>query len=92
MISVASVAELFLLKLTKLNLLARYNIPLVILEACRTSEVDDVAFRSVAPRLIEAGVGSVVAMSYAVLGWCENPFSHPLWQESFPAPVSEYGP
>ena len=48
------------------NLLARYNIPLVILEACRTSEVDDVAFRAVAPRLIEAGVGSVVAMSYAV--------------------------
>jgi hypothetical protein len=48
------------------NLLARYHIPLVILEACRTSEVDDVAFRSVAPRLLEAGVGSVIAMSYAV--------------------------
>ena len=48
------------------NLLARYHIPLVILEACRTSEVGDVAFRSVAPRLIEAGVGSVIAMSYAV--------------------------
>ncbi|ETX00778.1 MAG: hypothetical protein ETSY1_09935, partial [Candidatus Entotheonella factor] len=48
------------------NLLARYQIPLVVLEACRTSEVDDVAFRSVAPRLIEAGVGSVIAMSYAV--------------------------
>jgi hypothetical protein len=48
------------------NLLARYRIPLVILEACRTSEVGDVAFRSVAPRLIEAGVGSVIAMSYAV--------------------------
>ena len=48
------------------NLLARYPIPLVILEACRTSEVGDVAFRSVAPRLIEAGVGSVIAMSYAV--------------------------
>jgi CHAT domain len=48
------------------NLLARYRIPLVILEACRTSEVDDVAFRSVAPRMLEAGVGSVIAMSYAV--------------------------
>jgi tetratricopeptide (TPR) repeat protein len=48
------------------NLLARYHIPLVILEACRISEVGDVAFRSVAPRLIEAGVGSVIAMSYAV--------------------------
>jgi tetratricopeptide (TPR) repeat protein len=48
------------------NLLARYRIPLVILEACRSSEVGDMAFRSVAPRLIEAGVGSVIAMSYAV--------------------------
>src|SRR5262249_17601144 len=48
------------------NLLARYHIPLVILEACRSSEVGDVAFRAVAPRLIEAGVGSVIAMSYAV--------------------------
>ena len=48
------------------NLLARYRIPLVILEACRSSEVGDVAFRAVAPRLIEAGVGSVIAMSYAV--------------------------
>ena len=34
--------------------------------ACRTSQVDELTFRSVAPRLIEAGVGSVVAMSYAV--------------------------
>lgn len=48
------------------NLLARYTIPLVILEACRSSAVHDVAFRAVAPRLIEAGVGSVIAMSYAV--------------------------
>lgn len=48
------------------NLLARYRIPLVILEACRSSAVDDVVFRSVAPRLLEAGVGSVIAMSYAV--------------------------
>jgi CHAT domain-containing protein len=48
------------------NLLARYRIPLVVLEACRSGEVGDVAFRSVAPRLIEAGVGSVISMSYAV--------------------------
>jgi tetratricopeptide (TPR) repeat protein len=48
------------------HLLARYTIPLVILEACRSSEVHDVALRAVAPRLIEAGVGSVIAMSYAV--------------------------
>jgi tetratricopeptide (TPR) repeat protein len=48
------------------NLLARYRVPLVILEACRSSEVGDVAFRSVAPRLLEAGMGSVIAMSYAV--------------------------
>ncbi|MGE3541105.1 MAG: tetratricopeptide repeat protein [Candidatus Tectimicrobiota bacterium] len=48
------------------HLLARYTIPLVILEACRSSEVHDVALRAVAPRLLEAGVGSVIAMSYAV--------------------------
>jgi tetratricopeptide (TPR) repeat protein len=48
------------------NLLASHSIPLVVLEACRTSSVGAVAFRSVAPRLIEAGVGSVIAMSYAV--------------------------
>ena len=49
------------------NLLARYNIPLAILEACRSGQIGHVAaFRSVAPRLIEAGVGSVLSMSHSV--------------------------
>lgn len=49
------------------QLLARYDIPLAMLEACRTGQIGDVsAFRSVAPRLIEAGVASVVSMSHAV--------------------------
>jgi tetratricopeptide (TPR) repeat protein len=49
------------------DLLAAYEIPLVILEACRTGTIGKVSvFRSVAPRLIEAGVGSVISMGFAV--------------------------
>ena len=49
------------------NLLAKYQIPLVVLEACRSATVGKAAvFRSVAPRLIQAGVGSVLSMGHAV--------------------------
>ena len=49
------------------QLLSAHRIPLAILEACRSGQMDNlVALRGVAPRLIAAGVGSVVAMSYAV--------------------------
>jgi tetratricopeptide (TPR) repeat protein len=49
------------------NLLAKYKIPLVVLEACRSATVGKTAvFRSVAPRLIQAGVGSVLSMGHAV--------------------------
>ncbi|MFL6259282.1 MAG: CHAT domain-containing protein [Thermoanaerobaculia bacterium] len=49
------------------DLLASYAIPLVVLEACRSATVGKTAvFRSVAPRLIQAGVGSVLSMSHAV--------------------------
>jgi tetratricopeptide (TPR) repeat protein len=49
------------------DLLARYKIPLVVLEACRSATLGKAAvFRSVAPRLILAGVGSVLSMSHAV--------------------------
>lgn len=49
------------------NLLASYRIPLVVLEACRSATVGKAAvFRSVAPRLIQAGVGSVLSMGHAV--------------------------
>lgn len=49
------------------DLLAQYRIPLVVLEACRSGTVGRTAvFRSVAPRLIQAGVGSVLSMGHAV--------------------------
>lgn len=49
------------------ELLAEYNIPLVILEACRAGTIGKLAvFRAVAPGLIESGVGSVISMSHAV--------------------------
>jgi tetratricopeptide (TPR) repeat protein len=49
------------------RLLARYAIPLVVLEACHSAKVGKAAvFQSVAPRLLREGVGSVLAMSHAV--------------------------
>jgi hypothetical protein len=49
------------------QILAAHQIPVAILEACRSGQVGEVmAFRGVAPALIEAGVGSVLAMSHAV--------------------------
>ncbi len=49
------------------DLLARYSIRMVILEACRSSTMGKTAvFGSIAPRLIQVGVGSVLAMSHAV--------------------------
>jgi hypothetical protein len=49
------------------DLLASYSIPLVVLEACHSATVGKTAvFRSVAPRLIQAGVESVLSMGHAV--------------------------
>lgn len=48
------------------NLLAQHKIPLVVLEACRSAEMKSIVFRAVAPRLIQAGVGSVLSMGHAV--------------------------
>ena len=49
------------------TLLAQHQVPLVVLEACRSATVGKTAvFRSVAPRLIQAGVGSVLSMGHAV--------------------------
>lgn len=48
-------------------LLAAHKIPLVILEACRSAAVGKTAvFRAVAPRLIQAGVSSILSMGHAV--------------------------
>ena len=47
--------------------LAKYKISLVVLEACRSGTMGRTAvFRSVAPRLIQAGVGSALSMGHAV--------------------------
>ena len=49
------------------DLLAGYDIPLVVLEVCRGATAGKaVVFRSVAPRLIQAGVGSVLSMGHAM--------------------------
>ena len=49
------------------DLLSQHKIPLVVLEACRSATVGaKTVFRSVAPRLIRAGVGNVLSMSHAV--------------------------
>ena len=49
------------------DLLERYAIPLVILEACRSATLGKtLVFGSIAAYLIRAGVGSVLAMSHAV--------------------------
>ncbi|MBK8257740.1 MAG: TIR domain-containing protein [Polyangiaceae bacterium] len=47
-------------------LLSRYNVPVALLEACQTAEVTTSVFGSVAPALLQAGVGSVIAFSHAV--------------------------
>ena len=49
------------------DLLARLDVPLVILEACRTADLSDKpVYGSVAPALLESGVGSVIAFSHSV--------------------------
>lgn len=48
------------------KILAKYTVPLVILEACRSATVGNAVSGSIAPRLIQAGVSSVVAMGHAV--------------------------
>ncbi|NOZ27623.1 MAG: tetratricopeptide repeat protein [Chloroflexi bacterium] len=50
------------------TLLNQARIPLMVLDACQTGEAGDLnAFSSVAARLIQSGVGSVLAMNYSVL-------------------------
>lgn len=49
------------------ELLSRLDIPLVLLEACRTSDLSEKPVSgSVAPALLKCGVGSVVAFSHSV--------------------------
>jgi tetratricopeptide (TPR) repeat protein len=49
------------------DLIARLDVPLVLLEACRGASLSDrPVFGSLAPALLESGVGSVVAFSHSV--------------------------
>jgi len=49
------------------DLLARLDVPLALLEACRSSDLSEQpVFGSVAPALLKSGVGSVIAFSHAV--------------------------
>lgn len=49
------------------ELLSRLQVPLVILEACRSADLSThPPYESVAPALLQAGVGSVVAFSHSV--------------------------
>lgn len=47
--------------------LREYGVPLVYLDACQTAQAKDDPRASVAAKLLEQGVGSVVAMSHSVL-------------------------
>jgi len=50
------------------TLMTKAKTPLLLLDACQSASIDHHdPFRSVAPRLIEHGVGAVVAMPYSVL-------------------------
>lgn len=49
------------------GLLRDYHIPLVFLDACQTAQTEKDPTASVAAKLLEMGVGSVVAMSHSVL-------------------------
>lgn len=49
------------------DLLAYHAVPVTLLEACQTADVSDRVFGSVAPALLRAGVGSVIAFSHSVL-------------------------
>ncbi|MEM9219763.1 MAG: tetratricopeptide repeat protein [Cyanobacteria bacterium P01_F01_bin.150] len=47
--------------------LRHYGVPLMVLDACQTAQAKDDPKASVAAKLLEEGVGSVVAMSHTVL-------------------------
>ena len=49
------------------SVLRDYRVPLVFLEACQTAKAEDRPTASVAARLLQQGVASVVAMSHSVL-------------------------
>nr|WP_242024762.1 CHAT domain-containing protein [Leptolyngbya sp. FACHB-60] len=57
-----------------------YGVPLIFLEACQSAQATDDPMASVAARLLEEGVGSVVAMSHSVLVETARRFVEPLYR------------
>jgi hypothetical protein len=55
-------------------------VPLIFLEACQTAQATDDPMASVAARLLEEGVGSVVAMSHSVLVETARRFVEPFYR------------
>lgn len=60
--------------------LQQYSVPLVYLDACKTAQATDDPRASVAAKLLEEGVGSVVAMSHSVLVETARRFVEPFYQ------------
>ena len=57
-----------------------YGVPLVYLDACQTAQAEADPKASVAAKLLEEGVGSVVAMSHTVLVETARRFVEPFYQ------------
>ncbi len=60
--------------------LREYGVPLIYLDACQTAQATDDPKASVAAKLLEEGVGSVVAMSHSVLVETARRFVEPFYQ------------
>ena len=60
--------------------LRTYGVPLIYLDACQTAQATDDPKASVAAKLLEEGVGSVVAMSHSVLVETARRFVEPFYQ------------
>jgi tetratricopeptide (TPR) repeat protein len=63
------------------GLVRQHRIPLVFLEACQSAVAEDDPTASVAARLLEEGVTSVVAMSHSVLIETARQFVQPFYAE-----------
>jgi len=57
-----------------------YGVPLIYLDACQTAQADKDPKASVAAKLLEEGIGSVVAMSHTVLVETARRFVEPFYQ------------
>jgi len=57
-----------------------YGVPLIYLDACQTAQADEDPKASVAAKLLEEGIGSVVAMSHSVLVETARRFVEPFYR------------